>query len=212
MIKISDSVREIIDNDDLVRVMAQRGLLNYRAYAKEIKSKVEEICMKDVRLGSIRTAISRYIDSIAPLNLPPNTDILRISVQKKLAGLTYERTETISEKIRALYKQFAKGTNSYITITQGINEITIIANESIIDNMRKSLKEYKTIYDISNIAGISVKFDIKYMEIPNLFYSLIRKLALKNINIIEIVSTATELTFILNNNDVPLALEKLQEN
>jgi hypothetical protein len=99
---------------------------------------------------------------------------------------------------------------TYITVTQGINEITIIAESSVIDVFRDRLKEYKSIYDISNIVGISVKFDLKYMEIPNLFYLLIRKLALRNINIIEIVSTATELTFIINKKDMGIALEQLQ--
>lgn len=210
MQKISDAVAKIMKNDDLIRVVAQKGLLNHRAYAKQILPQVENDCFKEVKLGSVTTAVTRFASKLKPIPTPPKEDILRISVQKNLSGLTYERTEETSEKIRNFYKDFADSSDSYITVTQGINEITLIANDTIIEKIRKELSGYKTVYDITNIAGISVKFDIKYMEIPNLFYSLIRKLALKNINIIEIVSTATELTFIINEKDVPLALEGLQ--
>jgi len=210
MQKISDAVAQIMKNDDLIRVVAQKGLLNHRAYAKQIMPQVEDICFKEVKLGSVTTAVTRYADSLQPIPTPLKEDILRISVQKNLSGLTYERTEETSERIRNFYKDFADSADSYVTVTQGINEITLIANDTIIKKIKNELDGYRTIYDITDIAGISVKFDIKYMEIPNLFYSLIRKLALKNINIIEIVSTATELTFIMNEKDVPLALDSLQ--
>jgi aspartokinase len=209
MKKISDAVAEIMEKDYLIRGIAQKGLLNHRAYAKQILPLVEKACFKEVKLGSVTTAVTRYADQLKPIPIPPNEDILRISVQKHLSGLTYERTIETSEKIRNFYREFADSPDSYITVTQGVNEITIIANDSIIKKIKTELTGYNTIYDITNIAGISVKFDIKYMEISNLFYALIRKLALRNINIIEIVSTATELTFIIDMDDVQASLEGL---
>lgn len=212
MIKISSVVQSIIDNDDLVRSIAAKGLLNYMAYARSIKKQVEDITMKEVQLGSITAAVARYILQIKPIELPSEKDIQQISVQTNLEGITYERSEEVSQKIQAVYNGVKVNNKTYITITQGINEITIIAENSIINIFRQKLSKYTTIYDISNIVGITVKFGIKYMSIPNLFYLLIRNLALKNINIVEIVSTATELTFILNKESLHLALDQLQKN
>lgn len=209
MQKISQTVAEIIERDDLVKAVAARGLLNAMSYARLIQPEVESELIKTVKLGSITTAVSRYIRDLKPIILPSEKDIQQISVQMNLDGITFERSELISEKIRNIYQEIAVNNKTYITVTQGINEITIIAESSVIEIFREKLVGYKTIYDISEIVGITIKFGLKYMKIANLFNFLVRKLALKNINIIEIVSTATELTFIINKVDMPIALGQL---
>jgi hypothetical protein len=40
----------------------------------------------------------------------------------------------------------------------------------------------------------------------------VRRLAYKNVNLVEIVSTATELTFIIDKRDLATALEQLQKD
>jgi aspartokinase len=211
MIKISAIVQDIMENDDLVKSMASKGLLNYMAYARDIQRSVEEKILKPVKLGSITAAVTRHAADLKPIDLPIEKDIQQISLQTNLEGVTYERSEEVSKRIQAIYNEIKVDNKTYITITQGINEITIIAENSVIDIFRQKLKNYRTIYDISEIVGITVKFGLKYMSIPNLFYLLIRKLALKNINIVEIVSTATELTFIINKVNLQSALEQLQK-
>lgn len=211
MIKISNIVQNIMEDDDLVTSLASKGLLNSMAYARSILPQVESKAMKPIQLGSVTAAVTRYLSHLKPIDLPSEKDIQQISVQTSLEGVTYERSEEISRKIQSIYNEVKVGNKTYITITQGINETTIIAESSIIDIFRQGLKKYPTIYDISDIIGITVKFGLKYMSIPNLFYLLIRKLALKNINIIEIVSTATELTFIINKSNLQIALDQLQK-
>jgi len=211
MIKISTIVQNIMENDDLVKSLASRGLLNYMAYARDIQKEVEDKAMKPVQLGSITAAVTRYVSDLKPIDLPSEKDIQQISVQTNLEGVTYERSEEVSQKIQSIYNNIKVNNKTYITITQGINEITIIAEKEIIDIFREKMKNHTTIYDITDIIGITVKFGIKFMSIPNLFYLLIRKLALKNINIVEIVSTATELTFIINKPNLQIALDQLQK-
>lgn len=211
MRKISEIVENIIEGDDIVKAIASRGLLNSRAYARTIQKEIEKELYKDVKLGSITTAVSRYISEVNPIKLPPQKDIQQISVQTNLDGITYERSEETSTLIQKIYKSLSVDHKTYLTVTQGINEITIIAETSIIDIFRKKLDKHSSIYDISNIVGITIKFGLKYMEIPNLFYFLIQKLALKDINIIEIVSTATEVTFIIDKKDLSISLDQFQK-
>lgn len=211
MMKISTIVQDIMENDDLVKSLASKGLLNYMAYARSIQKDVEEKAFKEIQLGSITAAVTRYVDELKPIDLPSEKDIQQISLQTNLEGVTYERSEEVSKKIQSIYNEIKVDNKTYITITQGINEITIIAESSVIDMFRQKMKDYSTIYDISDIVGITVKFGLKYMSIPNLFYLLIRKLALRNINIVEIVSTATELTFIINKPNLQIALDQLHK-
>jgi hypothetical protein len=154
MRKISTIVNQILEEDDVARTVGARGLLNFTAYARSIKPEIEKRAMKTVQVGSIATAVSRYLSKAELLEIPEEKDINQISVQTNLEGITYERAEEISERIRTIYKKLDISNNTYITITQGINEI----------------------------------------------------------NIIELVSTATEVTFIIEKENVPEALDQLQNN
>ena len=59
----------------------------------------------------------------------------------------------------------------------------------------------------SNLASLGLTFDPKYYELPNVGYSLMRKLAHKKIVLAEIVSTYTEMIFIFHQKDLPQILE-----
>ncbi|MBU1110244.1 hypothetical protein KKB83_01350 [Patescibacteria group bacterium] len=212
MIKISKIVEEILNNDDLVLALAQRGLLNTSSYAREIQTEVEESSFKEVKLGSIIVAINRYLERLPRQKSAAKKGIQRLSVHTNLEGITFERTEEVSSEIRKIYNKTKINNNTYLTLTQGINEITIVAESNVANTFRKTLQTVRKIYDKKNLVGISVKFDIKHLEIPNLIFVLARRLALKNINIIEIVSTATELTFIIDKKDLQITIGQLQKN
>ncbi len=211
MKKISQIVEEIIQQDDVAREAAARGLLNTTAYARSIQSQISEVTLAPVSLGSLAAAVTRCLQDMTPISLPAENGIQQISVQTHLEAITHERSAEVSNLIRSIYKDIQATHQTYITLTQGINEITLIAEESIIEIFREQLTRYPKIYDLTSIIGITVKFDLKYENIPNLFYLLIRKLAFKNINIVEIVSTATELTFIIDKKDMQSALGQLQK-
>jgi hypothetical protein len=60
---------------------------------------------------------------------------------------------------------------------------------------------------VHNLAAIGVSFDKKHFDIPNTFFSLISILARARINIAEIVSTYTELIFIVSEKDFSKSVE-----
>lgn len=212
MINISQVVQEIINRDDLVLAIAGRGLLNISAYAREIQPEIETILIKNVKEGSIVAAINRNIKDLPGNEIPSGNILQSISVHSNLEGISYERTDKISQIIREAYNQVEVSNKTYLTVTQGINEITIVAEKKVANKFKEALKNFKEIYDKSNLVGITVKFDLKFLAIPNLIYALSRRLALKSINIIEIISTASELTFIIDRADLRITLEQLQKN
>ena len=212
MIKISQIVEEILKQDDLALAAAQKGWLNFSAYARSIKSQVEEATFKDVQEGSIVTALTRLVDEL-PKHQDLQTDTIQsLAVHSNLEGITYERSEAISEQIKEIYHQVAADNKTYLTVTQGINEVTVVAEARVAQVFREKLQSIGKIYDKKNLVGITVKFDLRYLEIPNLIFALTKRLAYKSINIIEIVSTATELTYIIEKKDLSTALEQLQKD
>ncbi|HUB93885.1 MAG TPA: hypothetical protein VMB52_05270 [Verrucomicrobiae bacterium] len=212
MINISQAVADVLKHDDIASNAAQQGWLNLSSYARSIKPQVENMLMKDVQEASIVTALSRLVaDAPQVSNIPVNV-IQSLAVHTNLTGVTYERSEQASERIREVYHQVSTDNKTFLTVTQGINEVTIIAESSVAQVFREALTGAHKVYDKSNLIGITVKFAPNNLEVPNLIFALTRRLAYKNINIIEVVSTATEMTYIIEKRDVSLALEQLQKD
>ncbi|HXH27162.1 MAG TPA: hypothetical protein VNG90_04665 [Candidatus Acidoferrum sp.] len=213
MIKISQTVTTILGHDDVASAALRKGWLNLSAYARDIRPQVQEALLKDVREGSIVTALSRLVPSgdEALGTLSPDK-IQSLAVHTNLDGITYERSDAVSASIQEVYHKMKIDNKTFLTVTQGINEITIIAEARVARLFRDVLPHAQKIYDKSNLVGITAKFAPGYLEIPNLIFILTRRLAYRDINIIEIVSTATELTFFVEKKDMPLSLEQLQKD
>ncbi len=212
MINIAEVVKDTLMQDDVALAAARKGWLNFSSYARYIQPQVQATLMKDVQEGSIITALSRLAATL-PAQLVVAVDgIQSLAVHANLEGITYERSELVSAQIRETYNQIDAGNKTFLTVTQGINEITILAEARVAHIFRDKLEGASKIYDKRNLVGITVKFALDNLEIPNLIFALTRRLAYKSINIVEIVSTATELTYVIEKKNLAASLEQLQKD
>lgn len=202
MIKISSLVEQVIQADDIAREALELNILNLSAYANRIKPQIETRLYKPVTTGSIVIALSRLRNKIKDLpDLYPKVVIDNISVKSPLAELSYEKTQDTIKSTSKLRPEIFK-IDAFFTVTQGVNEITIICPKPLSDTVKKHFKvNPRGFYD--NLASVTVKFvEADYIEVPNMIFSLVRTLASRRINIIEIVSTFTELSFIIRDRDL----------
>lgn len=215
MLKISEIVEELVEQDELILSLGFEGLVNLSSYARKIHPKVEATLRKEVKEGSILAALTRYFQKhpkkgISPSSVPQV--IQTLSVHSNLEGMTFERTEKASQMIREIYQKLSIENKSFFTVTQGMSEITVVSESKIAKEFRKEFKNFKKVYDKQNLVGIAIKFDLKYLDVPNTLFELYKRLAFKKINIVEIISTATELTFIIDKSELSITLEALQKN
>ena len=57
------------------------------------------------------------------------------------------------------------------------------------------------LYRHDRLSSIGVEFNRRYADIPGMLYMLIQRVALQNINLIEIASTYTEIMFFVDEAD-----------
>jgi len=211
MITIAKIVVEMLYGDEVAREALSAGVLNLSAYAKKIKSKIDARLYKDVRLGSIVTAISRLANIAHKVpSLKTSVRIEDMSIKSPLCELAYEKTKDVGNTISKLGTKYSG--QGFFTATYGIGEITLIAAQSFkVDIMREVSVKPKGQYD--NLAAITVRFaESEYIEVPNMIYTLVSALAVKRINLIEIVSTYTEISFIVRQADMKEVVEVFKTN
>ncbi len=199
MLQISDAVREIVAESEEVSYALNNKFLNFSAYAKQILKVIELKSKKQVKLGSIVVALSR-IEKEKKNSIVTEVKIDNITTQSPLVEITYDRS---GESIKMI-KNIQAETSEFLTITQGTDEITIICTEKT-----RAKFKLKPKVEINNLVAISMRFSEKYIDEPNVIYSLLRKLAVKRINVLEVVSTYTELTILVKLGDLERGIQSL---
>lgn len=218
MIKISDVVADILYSSEVALSAFHDGYLNLSAYAASICPDVEARAKKPVRVGSIVVALSRLKKSTGKkdkthkrTSLLPDVAIENLSVKSGLAEIAFDRTAANLARLRELYRDPAISTGDFFMVTQGTGEITIIALDTVLPHIARVMRPGMAKAEIRNLVGLTARFDPKYLAIPNVIFTFVRRLALKRINIAEIVSTYTELTFIIDQKDLQEAFLALNE-
>jgi hypothetical protein len=211
MIKVSDTVLEIINDDEIAYEAFRQNLLSFNAYAKKIKPIVEEKTFKEVKIGTIVVALSRLKKHTSSFDqLKPQVKVQSINLKSPLVETTYERIAETRKKVSDLKNELLQEDN-FFAITEGVNEITLIYPQAYEKLVRKHFNdnpkgEYK------NLGAVTIKFnEHEYIEVPNMIYTLVSALATKRINLIEIVSTFSEISFIVRINEVNKTIEALNQ-
>jgi aspartokinase len=209
MIKVSDIVLELLQGSEIATEAMRLGVLNLRAFARQIQPLVERRAFKPVKIGTIVVALSRLRGAVSksePLN--PVVLLDEISIKSPLVDVTFEKTRENTFSTHSFSKLLEDSVDHFFTVTQGINEITFIVS----DNLKPKLLRHfsgKPKALIEDLVGLSVRFSDNYLPQPNVIYAILSKLAVKRINVIEIVSTYTELMIIIEKKEMELAVTQL---
>lgn len=209
MIKISMVVKRLFLESDTAQLAVAEGLLNVSEFARKIRPAVEKLAMKDVAEGTIRTALYRFFETQKLGSLKPKVVLSSLSVHPNLIDVTYEKAQRVIETVPLFLSHINRSQQSlFYTVTQGQDEITIIADRSFREEIINQFGQPKKLYQ--DLVAITVKFDEKYLTVPNMIYTLMASLAVKRVNVMELVSTLTSLTFIVDKDELTTTLAVLK--
>lgn len=207
MIKVTDAVKDILLDSEIAYSALRDGILNLSAYAQSIQNEVERRTKKSVRAGTIVVALSRLSKSLElqpPLS--PLVDIKDVAVKTRLVEITFDKTRLNREKLQRLYVDSDFASADFLTVTYGVGELSIVVPESLKKSVLKLYAKHKPKLIFDDLASLTIRIGEDCITTPNVTFALVRMFALKRINIVEIVSTFTELTFILHQRDLNEAI------
>lgn len=211
MITITDATRSTLFEDDIALQAMHAGLLNLSAYAERILHVVEEKTIKEVKKGTIVVALTRIAKEVdGSASLRPQVTLDDLSIKSPLCDISFHKTKANRRKLANLYKSVEVDENAFFTVTQSLSEITIILPQSLLTNILNHFNdEPKAVY--KDRVGITVRFPKEYLLVPNVLYTIQAALAIHKINFTEVISTYTEFSFIINKEDLEIAIRALQK-
>ncbi len=212
MIKIQDVVRDIVYGDEEALYALSKGFMNLSAYAKQIRKKVEDRSKKDVQTPGIVVALSRVQKNLKNIHpLVQDIKLNNITTKSPLSEIVFEKTPFVLSKLSSLYEKVKTSSDDFLTMTLSTNEITVICSSRLKENILKHFKE-KPLMIESGLASIGLSIDPKYYPLPNITFSLIRRIAQKRIVLAETITTHAEIIFVFNQKDLPEMMTLFQVN
>ena len=209
MLRVSDAVREIISNNTLLNFGFHHKLLNLSQVARFIRPLVEARTHKEVQDSAVLMNLSRMLRE--PEHQTDELDdaffVDKINIHSGLCSLTIHKTRATHRELNQIFAKIQEQ-HGFITITEGISEITTILEVVNLEMALAALSDKpRTLH--RNLASVGVKFSERCLTIHGVLYRLLQQVALQNINVIEVSSTATEFNIYVDENDVQLAFDSI---
>ena len=209
MKRISEAIEDIVSNHSALGFGFYHDLLNLTHVARFLKPSIEAITKKEVTESSILMNLSRLRKKLAqrPAAIDEKLILDKVSIQSGLCSATVSKTSTSHQEINQIFNRI-QSCNGFITVTEGLREVTVIIESENLSLLTESFQSKARIFH-QNLASLGITFSKRYLEVKGILHQLLEEIALHNINIVEIASTATELTIFLHEEDAQLAFEAI---
>jgi aspartokinase len=213
MVTVSHLVEKIIEQKPFIQEALSNGIINNAALADQMLPEIEKELKKKVKFSAVNMAIRRLSEKleqsfIVKAKFDKNSDI---TLKSNLIEITVYKMEDSQEYIKELYSLVDIKGGDFLTITQGLHELMIITNEKYEQKILEMFPNKLIKKSIKNLSSITINIPEESIETIGLFYIVTRALNWENINIVDIVSTFTEMTFIIKEEDTARSFNVLKE-
>jgi aspartokinase len=212
MVTIAHIVRKIIEKKPFLEAALAERIINNAALAEKLMPEIAKELNQKVKFSAVNLAIRRFAETLGEKTQPgikfgKESDI---SVKSSIIEIVLFKTENIQEYVKKLYDivDFRKG--DYLSITQGNSEVMVYINEKHEKKALGIIPPRMVKKKIRNLSTLTLTVPESAVDTPGIFYVAAKALNWENINIIDIVSTYTEMTFIVKEENTASAFNILK--
>lgn len=212
MRSVADVLRQLVVSSPFLEEGLADGIVNLSALARKLQPQVAAELMKPVSQGALVMALKRLQPEVAAGAMPPGglrAFLSDLTVRSNLCELTFRRSETLLERQRELLRAVRRGTHQFVVFTQGVLEVTAIFDSSLLGVAERIFAEEAVLARLDRLAAITIRLAPQAVHTPGVHYAVLKQLAMRSINVVEVVSTYTELTIILEHGQVDRAFSIL---
>lgn len=212
MISISDALNEIIRSYPFLEEGLSRGIINYSAFAREVKPQIEKRLYKSVKEGAIVMALKRISENLGKKSGDKSDlNLTNLTVRSNLTEFTFLNSESLIDKQRELFNRLTDEKDIFCAISQGIRETTFIASSEAALAIERIFSSETLVAKIDHLSSITIHLPKETAETPGVYYQILKHLAWENINVVEVISTLSELTVVFNEKDIDKAFSTLKK-
>jgi len=211
MVTISHVVQKLVNDRVFIQEAMSRGIISHGSLAEQLKPEIEEELGREVKHHAIVMALRRYTETLKESHKKISFDYTsEIIMKTDICDVAVRRSPTLLNKIKEIYDivDFEKG--DILNVIHGRYEVSIVTNERYREKTLGFLKGEKVLNVEKDLVSLTLTYAKDFLHTPGVVFNVVRNIAWENINIFEIVSTNTELTFILHKKDAVAGYKALE--
>ena len=206
---IQSMIEEIISRSTLYSEALSDGIANLTEMARRIQPEVEKRRMEKVAIETIAVALKRLQAKIEAPESSTNylKKLENLTVRSGLVEFYFKTPEQSISLNEAIYGKAKKYTNQFVTISHGYTYTAVIVGKMLEKDVAQVLKEknVKGVTKIPDLGSITIRLPEEHIFVAGVDYPILGLLAWHNINIIELISTASEFSMFFEDKDVDRA-------
>ncbi len=209
---VSSCVKRIVDRSPFIHEMLINGILSFSNYAASIQTEVEKAYGKDVKNSAIVMALRRYGEELKRESAKTSRGNVEYGIVMKtnIFDVNLVKRDSFISKLGVLYDQISTEKGDFLNITLGSHEVSLAVSEKYRSLVNELTKGEDVLNQMDDLVALSLVFTGDFLQTPGVVYEAVRHLAWEQINVIEIVSTMNELTFVIKREDSMKAFDVLQ--
>ena len=214
MVTVSHIVKKIVQEQPFVEEALSQNIINFANYAEKLQPRIEKELNRKIKPSAIVMSLRRFAEELSSNRKKISKFDYKgeIIIKSNICDFTFVKSLSLLASLSSIHKlvDFEKGDT--LNVILGSNEVSILTNERHSEKLLKFLSGEKIVNKEKDLISLTVIFtEDDFTHTPGVIFNTVRKLAWENINIFEIISTMTELTFILSRKDSMKAYNVLQE-
>ncbi len=211
MITVPQAVEKIIKRSRYLSEAMSKDLINASSLARYIKPEVEDLVFKSVTMGSIVVAIKRLGKTFSGgyRQVTAFKEAPDMIVRSNLTLIYVKNSDNLLGKLSEIEKT-SKNFQKKALFTYGRVETIILTNKINLEGIRKTLRNEEVAQTFPNVSSVTIHLPEETVTNPGIFYFFLKSLAWENVNILDILSTQTELTLIFSPDNINSAFGILQ--
>jgi|SRR5689334_10975236 aspartokinase len=210
---ITNTVKEIINNDLSFQDSLQRDYCNTSALARIIRPQIEHIMNRHTNIESIITALkrSRNIYKIPEIPERPIASILAsstLSVKTDVAKLSANKHRRNIEKVA---KALTQRVDNFISVSESIFSITLVFDDILLNEVKAMFALYDILEVEDDLAAIIIHSPEEIIKTPGCAIAFYNQLSRRHINIEDTVSCYTDTIVLVRMSDIAKTFNALTE-
>jgi len=192
--------------------MLINGILSFSNYASSIQDEVQKVYGKEVKASAIVMALRRYGEELKRENAKTDHGNVEYGIVMKtnIFDVNLVRKDNFISKLGVLYRNISTEKGDFLNITLGSHEVSLAVSEKYRYLVDELTEGEEILNQMNDLVALSLIFTGDFLQTPGIVYEAVRHLAWEQINVIEIVSTMNELTFVIKREDSMKAFDVLQ--
>jgi aspartokinase len=211
MRRISDIVEAQVLGTPFLEQGLADGIINHSALARRLRPAIERELLRPASEAAIMMAIRRVVPA-RRRKARAATRFGELTVRSSLTALTYQVSPQTGTKVRRLFDRMARRRGEFVTYTQGVSEVMLVVSAATEDVAAAAMAGEHQIARLRRLAAIVIRLAPATVRSPGVYYTILKQLSWRDINVVDVVSTYTEFTIVVEHADVDRAFAALRES